>query len=198
VRRDRLDLRRSLTALAARQSGYFTAAQARHVGYSYPAQKYNVDRGSWVRVDRGLFRLPEWPVSKHDDLVRWHLWSRGKGVVSHDTALSVYELGDLNPSKIHLTVPPNFRSTAPGVVLHKAELSDNDVRSRDGFLVTTQLRSLLDAAAGGMEVDLLAGALRDALGQGSVTREELLRRADELGPAGALAIERALLASRAS
>jgi hypothetical protein len=34
---DRRDLRRQLFALAATQGGYFTAAQARQIGYSYQA-----------------------------------------------------------------------------------------------------------------------------------------------------------------
>ena len=195
--RDRLDLRRRLAGVAATQSGYFTAAQALEAGYSYPAQKYNADRGSWARVDRGLYRLPEWPVGAHDDLVRWSLWSRGKAVVSHDTALSVYELGDLNPARVHLTVPPNFRPTAPGVILHRGVLPSDDIRSHEGYRITTPLRSLLDVAAEGLELDLLSGAIQDALGLGVVTQRELLRRADEFGAQAALQIERALQAVRA-
>lgn len=192
--RDRLDLRRRLLSVAATQSGYFTAAQALEAGYSYPAQKYNADRGSWEKVDRGLYRLPEWPVGTHDDLVRWSLWSRGKAVVSHDTALSVYDLGDVNPARVHLTVPPNFRPTAPGVILHRGSLPPEDVGSHEGYRITTPLRSLLDVAAEGLEVGLLAGVIQDALGLGLTTRREILRRADQFGAQAALQIERALQA----
>jgi hypothetical protein len=45
-RENRLELRRRLAGVAARQSGYSTHAQVLEVGYSYPAQKYNADRGS--------------------------------------------------------------------------------------------------------------------------------------------------------
>lgn len=129
--RDRQDLRRRLAVLAATQSGYFTAKQALGVGYSYQAQKYHADRGNWQRVDRGVFRLPEWPVSQHDDLVRWSLWSRGKAVVSHETALVVYDVGDFSPAFVHLTVPPNFRARAPGIRLHRAELPAEDIRRQE-------------------------------------------------------------------
>jgi len=74
---DPRDLRRRLSAVAATQSGYFTAAQALEVGYSYPQQKFHADHGNWLRVDRGIFRIPDWPVGPHDDLVRWDLWSKG-------------------------------------------------------------------------------------------------------------------------
>lgn len=191
MQRDRQDLRRELTAIAAAQSGYFTAKQALSVGYSYQAQKYHTDRGNWQRVDRGVFRLPEWPVGHFDDLVRWSLWSRGKAVVSHQTALSVYEAGDANPTLVHLTVPLNFRAQAPGVRLHRGELPDEDVRQQDGFRMTTPLRSLLDVAADAADIEQLATAIGDALHQGLVTRRQLLARADGFGPKAALAVERA-------
>ena len=190
--RDRQDLRRRLSAVAREQSGYFTAAQAKEIGYSYPAQTYHANRHNWERVGRGIYRFPEWPVGRHDDLVRWHLWSRGRGVVSHESALSVHELGDVNPARFHLTVPTGFHQKAPSVVLHVADLPGDDVRSQEGFKLTTPLRSLLDVAAGDLDADQLRRAIRDALELGIVSRRGLLMRADEFGPKAALRIERAV------
>jgi predicted transcriptional regulator of viral defense system len=191
--KDRRELRRRLVAVAGTQSGYFSAAQALAAGYSYQAQKQNVDRGNWLKVDRGIFRLPEWPAGRHEDLVRLALWSRGRAVVSHETALSVHELGDVNPARTHLTVPAGLRRRAPGgVVLHRADLPAADVREQEGFRITTPLRSLLDAAADDLDLDLLAGAIDDALEHGLLTRASLLTRADQLGPKAALRVERAL------
>jgi len=190
--RDRIDLRRRLLDIASTQSGYFTAAQALGVGYSYPAQGYHTHRGNWLRVDRGIYRLPEWPIESREDLVRWTLWSRGRAVVSHETALSVHELGDVNPAKVHLTVPSNFRQVDPGVVLHRGELSNVDVEEHNGYRVTTPLRSLLDVASGGLDLDQFARAITEALERGITTRRALLARADELGVKAALQIERAL------
>lgn len=189
---DRTDLRRRLLALAARQSGYFRAAQALDVGYSYPAQRYHAQRGNWLRVDRGIYRLPEWPTGPREDLVRWSLWSRGRAVVSHETALSVHELGDVDPAHVHLTVPPNFRQKDPGVVIHRAELPRRDVEEHEGFRVTTAPRSLLDVAAGELDLDQLGRAIAEALARGMTTRRALLDRADEFGANAALRIERAL------
>jgi len=73
----RQDLRRALHAVAFQQAGYFTAAQALEVGYSYQAQKYHADAGNWLRVDRALFRLPEWPADADDIYVRWTLLGLG-------------------------------------------------------------------------------------------------------------------------
>ena len=192
VVQDRTDLRRRLLTLAASQSGYFTAGQAIDVGYSYPAQRYHAQRGNWLRVDRGIFRLPEWPVGQREDLVRWSLWSRFRAVVSHETALSVHELGDVDPARVHLTVPQNFRQSDHAVVLHRGELRSTDVEGRDGFTVTTPLRSLLDVAAGNLDLDQLARAIGEAIERGMTTRRALLARADELGAHAGLRIERAL------
>lgn len=189
---DRTDLRRRLLALAARQSGYFTAAQALDLGYSYPAQRYHAQRGNWLRVDRGIYRLPEWPTGPRDDLVRWSLWSRGRAVVSHETAMSVHELGDVDPARVHLTAPQNFRQKDPGVVIHRAEVPRSDVEEHDGFRVTTPLRSLLDVATGDLDLDQLARAIEEALARGMLTRRALRYRADEFGAKAALRIERAL------
>lgn len=189
---DRTDLRRRLLAIASRQSGYFTAAQALDAGYSYPAQRYHANRGNWLRVDRGIFRLPEWPVGPREDLVRWSLWSRGRAVVSHETALSVHDLGDVNPARVQLTVPKNFRPTDPAVDLHRVDLPVDDVGEHDGFRVTTPLRSLLDVAASDLDLDQLARAIGEALEHGITTKRALLTRADDFGPHAALRIERAL------
>lgn len=190
--RDRLDLRRRLADVAARQSGHFTAAQALAAGYSYQAQRYHALRGNWQRIDRGLYRLPEWPVGAHEDLVRWSLWSRGRGVVSHETALSVHDLGDVDPPRVHLTVPANFRPFAAGVELHRGDLPGDDIEEHEGYRVTTPGRSVLDVAAGALDLDQLARAIAEALERGMTTGRALLGRADDFGPRAALRLERAL------
>jgi hypothetical protein len=193
ARQDPRDSRRRLLSRAAVQSGYFTAAQAREAGYSYQAQRYHTQRGNWIRVDRGVYRLPEWPPGPHDDLVRWTLWSGGRGVVSHDTALAVHELGDVMPARVHLTVPPGFARRSPAVILHFALVPSEDREEREGYTVTTPLRSILDTAAAGIQTDHLTGVIEDALSRGVVTRRILRSRADEFGAKAALAVERALL-----
>jgi predicted transcriptional regulator of viral defense system len=189
---DRQDLRRQLAALAGTQSGYFTASQALSVGYSYQAQKFHADRGNWVRVERGLFRLPEWPTGRYDDLVRWSLWARGRAVVSHESALAVQDLGEANPAAVHLTVPLNFRSRAAGVVLHRGEISPADLRQYEGFTVTTPLRTLLDVAASNLDLDQLAHAVRDAVDRDPTIERRLRLRSQELAPRAVERLERAL------
>ena len=188
---DRQDLHRAIFQLAVTQAGYFTAAQAREIGYSYQAQHYHTRRGNWVRVDRGLYRLFVWPVGVHDDLVRWTLWAGDEAVVSHETALNVHEIGEFNPARVHLTAPRGFSKRAVGVVIHTAALDRADVEQREGFRVTTPLRTLIDVAVGadGDQLDRAIGEARDV---GVLTPRLLRDRAEAVDVKAALRIEQAL------
>jgi len=191
---DRQGLRRALQRLAFGQAGYFTAAQARGWAYSYQAQKYHVDYGNWTRVDRALFRLPDWPAAKEDTFVRWVLWSGGRAVISHESALAAHELGDVDPAKVHLTVPPTFHARESSVVLHVSELRDDDVETRQGWSLTTPQRSILDVAASEVSQEHVDSAVREAVDRGLVTARRLRSAADIAGDRAALRVERALTA----
>ena len=191
---DRQEAHRALQALAYRHAGYFTAAQAVGAGFTHQAQKYHVDRGNWLRVDRGLFRLPEWPASVEDVYVRWSLWSGGRGVISHATALAVHDLGVLDPGRIHLTVPAGFAARDDAVITHGGDLPGDDVVARDGFRATTVLRTILDVAAATTLQESVDDSVTDALERGLVTAAALRARADAFGDGAALRIERALAA----
>ncbi len=190
---DRTALRNRLSALAATQSGYFSAGQAKSLGYGYSQQNFHVERGNWIRVQRGLYRLPHWPIGPHDDLVRASLWSRERGIVSHESAAAVHGLGEIDPLRTHLTVPPGFRGRHPGVVLHRGTVDSGDIEEHTGFRLTTPLRTLVDVAHSGTDLDQLARAIRAALELRLVTMRELRSRAEQLDLRSALNIERALL-----
>jgi predicted transcriptional regulator of viral defense system len=191
---------RMLYEIAAAQSGYFTAAQALQAGYAYSQQHYHVSRRSWQRVGWGIFRLRDFPPGEREDLIRWYLWSRNQkgepqAVVSHDTALTVHELSDVMPSKVHLTVPGSFRKQIPsGCVLHKAELTPDDIEHRIGFQVTTPLRTLLDTAGETLSQEHLNQAVQEALARGLVRRSQL--ESVECAPLPHRRLRRALATSR--
>jgi predicted transcriptional regulator of viral defense system len=189
---DRRNLRRALFSIASTQGGYFTAAQARTIGYSHQAQAHHVHAGNWHRIARGLFRLAEWVPGEHDDLARWTLWSAGKGVASHETALAVHQVGEFESARVHLTVPPGFRKREDAVRLHVADLPAADVLEHAGFRVTTATRSLVDVAASGVDEEQLARAIEDARAKGLVTTRRLRERAEAVDPRAALYVERAL------
>jgi predicted transcriptional regulator of viral defense system len=179
MRQDPQENARALYQIAAAQGGYFTAAQAKQVGYAYSQQHFHVSRGNWLKIDRGLFRLRDFPPGEREDLIRWSLWSRDQkgipqAVVSHETALTVHALSDVMPSQVHLTVPKRFRKKVPsGCVLHKANLVADDIEPRNGYRVTTPLRTLLDVACHPLSQEHLNRAVRDALERGLVRRRLL-------------------------
>lgn len=177
---ERLPFRRALAAVAADQSGYFTAMQARDAGYSYQAQHYHVIAGDWIRIASGLYRLRDYPSQSREELVALTLRSRNRsgepqGTASHETALTVHEISDANPEKIHLTVPPGFRKRMPpSVTLHRGVLTPADWEERAGFRVTTPLRTLVDIASSPVSWPLLAGAVRDAIRSGLIRKKNIL------------------------
>ena len=164
-----------LFEIAENQQGYFTSADAKKLGYDYPHQHFHVKQRNWIRIDHGIYRLSRFPIAPHQDLIRWWLWSRKKAVVSHETAAALYDLGDLLPAKIHLTVPVNFRkSPTKSLALHKAALSEFEIEKRDGFPVTKPLRTILDLARSHLDDERLEAVARDAILKGIASRREIL------------------------
>lgn len=161
-----------LFLIADVQGGYFTAKQARSVGYYNRLQHYHTEKGHWLAVDRAVYRLRNYPGSEREDLIRWSLWScdrkgEPQAVFSHHTALAFHQLGDIMPAKIHFIVPRKFRKKiSGGCVVHRAELGPEDIERHGGFSVTTPFRSLFDAFVYGFEPDQLEKAVIDAFKKG--------------------------------
>jgi len=178
MKRDPRETERRLWAIASSQGGYFTARQALSVGYTYRQHHFHRERGNWLPIDHGLFRLRDYPNSPREDLIRWSMWSRDqrgniKAVVSHESALDFHDLGEVMPAKLHITVPNNFRKQAPDAcVLHYNDLPEEDIESHEGFLVTTPLRTIKDVAEGDLSPEYLTKALHDALNRGIVRRKQ--------------------------
>ena len=170
-----------LFALVEGQQGYFTAKQAATVGYLLGSQAHHVKAGNWVRVERGVYRLARFPQSSEEQLVIYSLWTRNRagepqGVYSHQTALNIHELSDVNPVKLHMIVPPTFRRSAPVpkvLVLHRATLSDRDVEQRQGFAVTRPLRAIADLVlAESVSRDVIEQAFVDGRRRGLIAARE--------------------------
>ena len=179
----------ALFAMAEGQQGYFTAKQAAEVGYQLGSQAHHVKSGNWVRVERGIYRLARFPQSAEEQLVIYALWSRNRagepeGVYSHQTALSIHELSDVNPAKLHMTVPAAFRRRAKTpkiLLLHRANLDEKDVEQRQGFAVTRPFRTIADVVgAESVSRDIIEQALTEGRQRGLITVREI----SELGRHG--------------
>jgi predicted transcriptional regulator of viral defense system len=191
MRRQAKTVSDALFEIAEGQQGYFTAKQAAEAGYQLGSQAHHVKSGNWVRVERGIYRLARFPQSSEEQLVIYTLWSRNRagepeGVYSHQTALSIHELSDVNPVKLHMTVPSAFRRSAkvPKIlVLHRASLNEKDVEQRQGFAVTRPLRAIADlVAAESVSRDIVEQALTEGRQRGLLSVRDVveLRRQEHL------------------
>ncbi len=176
-----------LFEIADRQQGYFTSKQAVECGYYRSHFHRYIDSGEWLKEIRGIYRLARYPVTERPELVIWSLWSQNRkgesqGTWSHETALDIYELSDVMPSKMHLTVPNVFRKgvAIPKVLtLHYADLKKDEMRKQQGYHVTTPIRTLKDVLIEGkLSIELIAQAINDALKLGLISRNELNNHAE--------------------
>lgn len=174
---------RVLFDLASQQQGLFTAKQAEQAGYSNKNHGYHVDQDHWIREGRGLYRLAMFPRNPDEQKVLYALWSQNKegeiqGVYSHETALAHYELSDVNPAKLHMTVPKSFRrnSKIPKILkLHVSELTPAMIHKSRGFMVTKPGRTISDVIqCGWVSFDIIRQAVLDALEKGLMQKWEII------------------------
>lgn len=173
-----------LFAIAEGQGGYFTPKQAEAAGFSRKNHSYHVQMGNWIRERRGIYRLAKFSPTERPDLMFWWLWSRNRddvpqGIYSHETALSIYDLSDINPARLHMSVPHSFRRRgAPSKlpVLHRADVHKDDIGRRFGVKVTRPLKTIADLlVVRTVQMDHMQQAVKQAFQRGLITHAELAR-----------------------
>jgi predicted transcriptional regulator of viral defense system len=181
-----------LYQIAEAQAGYFTSAQARSAGFSTSLLTYHTGSGRFERVAPRVYRLAHFPASPHEDLFVAWLRSGAAAVVSHDSALSLYELSDALPTQIHITAPRTTSRRRPGIRLHTNRLEPGDVTRYVGLPVTTVPRTIADVTGAGLADELVLQAIGQALRRGLTTTMELQTLAAKRGGRVARLIESAL------
>ncbi|MBX5490764.1 MAG: type IV toxin-antitoxin system AbiEi family antitoxin domain-containing protein [Chloroflexi bacterium] len=189
--------RARLFEITSEQGGYFTAEQARACGYSWALLSHHMKNGRFVRVRRGRYRYREYPSSPREEvLAAWLAVSKDIAVVLHDSALDLLDLSDVIPDAVHLTVPLSRRNhpTLPGVRIHTTvrPLRPSDLTYRDGMVLTSATRTILDVAEAGTAPDQVELAVAQALERGLAVPEQLRQGAAERSRRVAALIEGAL------
>jgi predicted transcriptional regulator of viral defense system len=165
-----------IAEIAADQHGYVTLQDAVAAGVSGVTLARMAQRGTLERASQAVYRVPLIPADELDELMRAVLWPRGvRGVLSHQTALELHGLSDVNPSKIHLTVPRAHRvqRTVPaGYMLHREDLASEDVTAHDGIPIVMPTRAVLQTHAAGLGPALIAQAIQDGRGKGLFSAEQ--------------------------
>jgi len=184
---------RVLFEIAKTQGGYFTAQQAIHAGFSNKNHKYHVEAGNWIREWRGIFRLARFPLREDAQYSLWGVWSMNRkgipqGVYSHETALSLFELSDVQPVKHHMTVPRGYRrhSEIPKVLhLHHSIIEPSEFEERDGYRVTKPYRTFVDLVKSmTLSPEFIKQAVKQAIGRGYLTHAKYraLKEMRRVGP----------------
>lgn len=176
-----------LLEIAHDNYGYLTPADARAAGVD-PLRLQDLARRELAdHVAHGLYRLRLVPPTALDQYMEATLWPRqAGGVLCHETALDLHELCDVNPAKIHLTVPAGYRThrNVPALyVLHHRNLDPADVTLHEGIPIVTPYRAILDGIDARLGRRLLDQAIDNAAARGLLDRSELasMKRATRQG-----------------
>jgi len=171
----------SLYEIAENQAGYFTASQAREVGFSWERLSSNTKKGLFLRAARGVYRLVRFPGSAYEDLFVAWLRTGQKAVISHESALSLYDLTEVLPSEIHVIVPETSSRRRKGIRQHTNQLAPDEIAHREGLPVTTVARTIADVSVSGLAEEQIQLAIRESLRRGLTSQDELLRHANRRG-----------------
>ncbi|MBB01425.1 MAG: hypothetical protein CMJ47_02145 [Planctomyces sp.] len=162
-----------LYATAEPQAGLFTLTQAEACGYSSQHLQKHLRAGRILRVQRGIYRLTQFPAGEHEELVALWLWSGRIGVFSHETSLFLHDLSDVLPAQIHLTVPLAWRTRRLrlplGLVLHHDDLTDSARTWVEVVPVTTPLQAITECIVAHSAPDLIEQAIRQARQRGLIS-----------------------------
>ena len=187
----RLDTYDRLYQIAEAQAGYFTTAQARALGIARAQLSRYVAAGQLERSRHGIYRLTPFPRVPHEDLFIAWLAAGPDAIISHDSALALYELSDALPAHIHITVPSSASRRRTGYRLHTSRTTPAEITHYGGMQVTTVARTIADIAFDGLADDLVIQAAQEAVARGLASPEQLLAAAAQRGPAVVRLIQRA-------
>lgn len=144
-----------LRAVAERQDGVVTAADALRAGYGHPEIRHLVASGRWVRLRRGVYiSAPD--LARAQERGRAHrvaclalllALDRPSAVISHASAAGLWGLPVPREqgSPLRLTDPARWRR-GPDYVMTRAPLGPGDFGRTGPIRLTSAARTLVDCA----------------------------------------------------
>jgi len=162
-----------LEEFALGQGGYFDRRDAHAHGITDSLLGYHTRTGRFERILPGVYRLRVAPISSYDEYLLAWIWTNYRGAISHESALALYDLADILPVRVHVTVPRPFHRTSAPFRVHLAPLPEEEVQTYSGVRATTPARSIVDAAATGTDPTQIHKAVREALERGLVDSSAL-------------------------
>jgi predicted transcriptional regulator of viral defense system len=175
---------RELIDIAADRQGLVRTEDAATVGYAAGTLDTMARRGQLERVAQGLYRVPFFAMGALGPYMEAALWPRGiQGVLTYGTALDLWDVCDINPHKVHITVPRHHRPQRkiPGAyVIHREDLDPNDITAIEGVPVVTLETAIRQCAEANVGVDLLEQAVRHGRERGLLRRQQAQQLVDDL------------------
>ena len=142
----------ALMGIAADHGGYIPTGCVVEIGIPAARLVTLAARGGLERVGHGLYRLPNFPFDPNDELILATLWANGRGAISHETALKFYQLADVNPVAIDITIPKAYRIGRAGgdaYRVHREDLVANEIAVVEGVRVVSVMRAIGSDRSGG-------------------------------------------------
>ena len=165
-----------LRGIALDQYGYVTASQAAEAGVTKAALGMLNKRGRVERVSYGVYRIPQVPSTERDRFMLAILWTgAGEAALSHETALDVYGICDINPGKVHVTVAKGRRISrqgGAGYELHREDLAPADLTWWEGIPAVTPCKAIDQCIGYGTPTHLIFQAIDNALMRGFILKGE--------------------------
>lgn len=141
------------------------------------------ERGQLERRGNALYRFPLAPPGPLDAYMEAALCPRGvEGVISHESALELYELSDVHPRRIHVTVPRAYRirRQVPAVYrIHHEDLRPRNVGRLEGIPIVTPEHAVRQAHKAKLAPALVAQAIDHGEQNGRLTRRQAGRLREE-------------------
>jgi predicted transcriptional regulator of viral defense system len=132
---------KQLAAVAADNLGYVTNDDAHALSIPIGTVNAMARRGQLARVAHGIYRLPLIPATPLDAYKLGALWPDRRGLVSHASALALYDGAEPNSTVIYVTVPSSYRThrevPAPYVIRHQ-DIAPEDRSTIHGIPVVSE------------------------------------------------------------
>lgn len=148
-----------IAAIARRQHGAFSRAQALSCRFTVDQIRGRIEAGLWLRIHRGVYAIGGAPSTLEGATLAAVLAAGDRAVASHETAARLWQLPGTSTASIHVSIRGRQRRRVPGVRIHLPRtLSPRDTTRIGAIPVTTAARTLCDLAS-----SVVAPALEDAL-----------------------------------